>query len=202
MLTDDSDAVRKYYREACGNSDVIEFEAVRFSYEELLQLEEEVIPELSEEYDVYEYYVNVKSNKFDIGVGELKDSVQQYRIADDRYPINIYEIEALPESTSMRGGEEISNTVTTCSICFFGTYNGKKALVTCGHTNSVGRSIKYGSSKIGIVAKQNLRTFTDVDGASASYGDFSIVDISSSSVSESQYVKHQTVLYLLRERQI
>ncbi len=61
--------------------------------------------------------------------------------------------------------------------------------MTCGHTNSVGRSIKYGNTTIGSVVKQNLKTFTDVDGLVGSYGDFSIVDISGSSIAGSNYVK-------------
>lgn len=189
LLTENNDIIREYYQELCENSDVIEFKTVKYSYEELLQIEEEIIPELSEEYDIYEYYINVKSNKLDVGVSELKNDFQAYGITDEIYPVNFYEIEALPEATAMKGGEQISNTAASCSICFFGTYNGKKALVTCGHTNSVGRSIKYGSYNIGTVVKQNLRTFTDVDGTAASYGDFSIVDINDSTISGSQYVK-------------
>ncbi|MBO4980310.1 MAG: hypothetical protein J6C84_00210 [Lachnospiraceae bacterium] len=45
-------------------------------------------------------------------------------------PIVIYEMDEIPEATAMKGGEAISNgNGSPFSICFFGTYNGKDALI-------------------------------------------------------------------------
>lgn len=186
LLTDDTQENQLKYREACGNSSVLDFRVVDYSYEYLLALADDIMPEMASMYEIYEYYVNVKENTVDIGVLDLESDPQVH----SNYPITLYEMGTLPETTAMKGGEGITNSGTSlqCSICFFGTYNGKKALITCGHTNSVGRSIKYNGTVVGAVIKQNLKTYTDVDGIPSSYGDFSIVDISSSPVSGSNYV--------------
>lgn len=187
LLTDIDAETIGYYKALCNNSENIRFEQAEYSYKYLKELENNAIHDLESVTTVYESYVDVIQNECCIGV---EDEVTLYsEVINSSDPIKIYQIETKPTATAMRGGESISNTKATCSICYFGKYNGKAALVTCGHTNSVGRSIKYGNTTIGSVVKQNLKTFTDVDGLVGSYGDFSIVDISGSSIAGSNYVK-------------
>ncbi len=107
----------------------------------------------------------------------------------EELPIEIYQMEEPPTLTSMRGGEKITGDVKDGSICFFGTYNGKPAMVTHGHDNVVGTNIKYNGTAIGNVVYQNYKLVQDTDGYYVSYGDFSIVDISNSTVDESNTVK-------------
>lgn len=190
LLTDINSETVDYYKKLCNDSENVLFKEVDYSYKYLKELENEIVDNLGEATTIYESYIDVIENECCIGVeDEYLDVTPYSEIIDEAKPIKLYQIGTKPMASAMCGGEAISNTKATCSICYFGKYNGKSALVTCGHTNSVGRNVKYGNTVIGSVVKQNLKTFTDVDGVASSYGDFSIVDISGSSIASSNYVK-------------
>lgn len=193
LITKDNPEIRDYYLNACGNSDKVIFRCVENTYEELLSLEEIVVPQISQTMRVYESFVDVTNNTFCVGVDSqvrtrvVATSALESSMTD--LPVTVYQIEEIPKANAMQGGEGLKNGTSPCSICFFGTYNGKDALVTSGHANSVGSSMKYNGTTIGKVVLQNLKLFEDIDGLMASYGDFSIVDISNSSIDGSDKVK-------------
>ena len=184
QVTNDEQKTKDFYLIACNNSKYVQFELVNYSYEELQDIQENKVEELKNVYNIAEYYVDVPNNAVNIGVTSdlvLAATIDEY----DNQPVKLYFLDALPVATAMRGGEGIADG----SICFFGKYNGKNALITCGHTNAVGKDMYYNGQKVGSVIKQNLRTYTDTDGIPSSYGDFSIVDISNSPISYSSSIK-------------
>lgn len=189
LLTELTPQEKQYYISACENSSDVVFEQVNYSYEYLLDLEEEIVSRVEKNANVYEHYISVATNTVNIGVDDISEDVSWKSRTATPLPILFYEVSSLPETAAMQGGEEITNGSDSFSICFFGKYNSKDSLITCGHTNTVGKSIYYNNTVIGNVIKQNLKLYTDVDGIPASYGDFSIVDISNSSINGSGYVK-------------
>ena len=184
LVTKLSPEIENYYMSACETKDKIIFRQVPYSYEYLLNIEEKAVMETESKANVYEYYVDIKTNTINIGVDKIYD-VDSSKISS--FPIVLYKTENIPKLTAMRGGEIITS-IKSCSICFFGTYNGKASLITCGHSNPQGQSVYYNGNYVGNVVRQNLKTFIDFDGKPSSYGDFSIVDISNSPISGSNYV--------------
>lgn len=131
LVTKLSPEIENYYMSACETKDKIIFRQVPYSYEYLLSIEEKAIMETESKANVYEYYVDIKTNTINIGVDKIYD-VDSSKISS--FPIVLYKTENIPKLTAMRGGEIITS-IKSCSICFFGTYNGKASLITCGHSN-------------------------------------------------------------------
>lgn len=186
QLTDSSDEIKNKYLSYCYDFKDVVFEEVAYSYKYLNSLKSN-ISSLSRNYQLYEYYVDVYSNTLKVGVDKSDlDSITNISTYSSS-PITFVESQtAMP--TAMKGGEEISGG-SPCSIGYFGTYGGKKALLTCGHTNKKDTIIKYNGTNIGSVTYQNLKLYPDpVTKYPCSYGDFSVVNISNSTVNTSNMV--------------
>ncbi len=189
LLTDLKDA--DIYLDACNNSPYVRFEEKEYSYTYLKNLEK-TSTDLIGDYKINESYVDIKKNC--VVYGLLEDEYETYIQTKSSIDLPIQVI-LTEEATAnaMQGGEGISNDKAGMSIGFFGTYKGKKALLTCGHENPVGSNIYYNETKIGNIVYQGIRTYLDYDprtntSTPSSHGDFAIVDISQSPVSTSMNV--------------
>ncbi len=189
LLTDLKDA--DIYLDACNNSPYVRFEEKEYSYTYLKNLEK-TSTDLIGDYKINESYVDIKKNC--VVYGLLEDEYETYIQTKSSIDLPIQVI-LTEEATAnaMQGGEGISNDKAGMSIGFFGTYKGKKALLTCGHENPVGSNVYYNGTKIGNIVHQEIRTYLDYDprtntSTPSSHGDFAIVDISQSPISTSMNV--------------
>ena len=188
QLTNTTNEIKNKYLNYCNDFEDVVFEKVEYSYKYLNSLKN-TISTLSRGYKVYEYFIDVYTNKLIIGVDntdlESIENISTY----SSLPISF--VESQPATpTAMQGGEEIV-VGGRCSIGYFGTFKGKKALLTCGHDNPINTNVTYNGNNIGSVVYQNLNLYPmpfPSEGLYWSYGDFSIVDISNSSVATSNRV--------------
>lgn len=173
------------------NDNKIVVKYVDFSYEELISCE-------STADELYESGIRVVSDGVDIKENKYKISVQKEdfkkvfsmfsQTRDSRCPIVFEEGECAIATTALYGGDRIFNEDTGDykSIGISGTYNGSKAILTCGHGNEKigGNSSRYPyiknySNRIGQVVYQQANTNTSNTGVN-SLGDFAIVKVTSS----------------------
>ncbi|WP_066714951.1 hypothetical protein [Clostridium sp. Marseille-P299] len=139
QLTDTSNEIKNKYLNYCNGFEDVTFEEVDYSYKYLNSLKSE-ISTISRSFDVNEYYIDVYTNNLVIGVDssdlESIENISTY----SSLPITF--VKSQPATpTAMQGGEGIVGK-SQCSIGYFGTYNGKKTLLTCGHTNTKNTIIK------------------------------------------------------------
>ncbi|MFQ9871481.1 MAG: hypothetical protein ACLRVT_00080 [Oscillospiraceae bacterium] len=175
QLTENTPENQAKYRELCGNSDKVVFEKVTYSLNYLNSLESQA-ELLSKDFAVTGYGVKRQENKFMIAVEQQDLTAVQQRLMRQRSsaPIEIVEGEyAQTLATSLPGGTAITNEKGSgLSVCMTGYYQGSPALVTCGHGKTeVGKSMKYGGSKIGTVSIVKYQNNY--------YGDYSITKLDS-----------------------
>lgn len=199
QLTDSKD--QEIYLKACDYSPFVRFEIKDYSFEDLKSLETQAYETFH--MNIVKSYADVKENVVVLGVPQEEYKLYQKQQSKSSLPIKIIQENAekiIVENESisttnitdtlyangnlMKGGEKIYHTYnTTCSmsICFFGTYQNKPALITCGHSNPVGTNISYNGISLGNVLYQGLKKFNSIRNGvilPTSNGDFSIIDIS------------------------
>ncbi len=187
QLTENTPENQAKYRELCGNSDKVVFEKVTYSLNYLNSLES-VAEEMLEDYAVTSYGVDRKENQFAISVeaSDLEEAQLSFYRRRSSEPIVFREGAPMQTLSSiLPGGRKItSETSNGCSITVMGTYNGKDALVSCGHDLYAGNNISYNGIK---VAKIKVSNYKD-----RGYGDYSISEVTNSSYSGSSYVLAET----------
>ena len=191
QLADNSENIQNKYVLLCGDSDKIDFIEAEYSMNELLSYESYVKDMLDDGYDVIRFGVCEKENIFEIIVNVNADapvaslSVQEKDSIE--LPIKIMYQEPIISCAEMWGGDELRNEDTegTMSVGICGSYDGKNALLTCGHGNEqVGiiskryPYIAYFSSRIGQVSYQRANTSSNAQGVET-LGDFAIVTLNS-----------------------
>lgn len=176
QLTSNTEEVKQKYMEWSGNYEKIRFESVKYSYNELEEFEVRFIED-NENIQVVSHYVDVRENVVKMGISPVY-SVVPLSETGEEIPI-VFEIDnGYEETATLQGGSAIAHANgIAMSVCYFGTYNGQNALITCGHENPVGTNIYSDGVLIGSVAFQNLKLFQGINGVMSSYGDFSIVTL-------------------------
>ena len=178
LLTDVSEESKQYYRDIC-DSNCLVFQEAEYSLNYLQNLEQNVLNLINNGVKISSYGIDNKNNSYSVELSN-KDTtfLPMYaanRISTSSLPIQYSfgkNIEAC--ATSMYGGYSLTNESTngqmSAGIC--GTYNGKKALLTCGHDNENSPYIKYGSIRIGRITYTRANLSPN-NNTTASLGDFS-----------------------------
>ena len=182
------------YMDLMNDSTAVEINVVEYSLNNLIEMYNQLIPYLFENYDVAGLCIDQRANQIKISVLEndyqnlLNDTFIQNNI--DMLDIEIGEYAVA--CTNMFGGNKITNAGgIPSSIGIGGSYNGEPAILTCGHGFEVGDSIYFNGTKIGEVEVQRCNQsegHTTLD----TYGDFSIVPISNSQYVPTHRVQNAT----------
>jgi len=163
---------------------------VKYSYQDLIAYKSTANALYKSEIKVTSDGVDIKKNKYKISVQKEdlnKASLKYSKSTNTESPI-VFEEGEQAIATSLWGGDRIFNEHNNefMTIGISGTYNGSKAILTCGHSNEkFGISspsypyIKNIYNRIGQVVYQQANTGTLNYGVN-SLGDFAIVNISSS----------------------
>lgn len=180
LLVGRNKEMEEKYRDLCGNSSYIRFADAQYSLNELNSLKP-LADELMLEYGIVSHGVDVRSNRYHIGV--IEDDYDAL-LADQRIVQNLDLLsitsEKVQTSASLYGGDKITNSSgTSYSVCIGGTYNGKKAILTAGHGNSVGMSITRSGVHVGVIRYKRANEDPVATGVS-SFGDFAIVELNGS----------------------
>ena len=194
QLIDNSSEMQEKYLLLCNHSDKIIFREVEYSLNELAAYEEYATSMLKDGYDVIGFGIREKDNIFEITLNANStptSSINTYSLfgasKEAELPIKLlYQEQAVACASEIKGGdridnEEWSNCYMTVGIC--GTYNGKDALLTCGHGNEkVGiffsryPYISYNNERIGQVSYQRANIFEEADWIDT-LGDFAIITL-------------------------
>lgn len=189
QLTTISAAIKDRYIQKCGNSENISFRHAEYSLNDLLQIKAYGDESIREGNGIIGYGIDMESNQFEISMDEnilipyLSDNCSLAIYSGK--PIKIVKRPSAQSCASIWGGDLLKNEdkgdEMTAGIC--GTYNGEKALLTCGHGNEKvgfwpGRYpyIQYDGSRIGQVSYQRANTSPMEHGVNA-LGDFAIVTL-------------------------
>lgn len=191
QLVDTGSEMQNKYMELCGNNNVVRFKEVKYSMNELQSCESYALDMLQNGYDVTNYGINEKENIFEIALNsEIYDSnmfsTTNLFTTDDipKLPIKFsYEKPTVP-CISISGGcgiqPEASRDMSTAGVC--GYYNGKNALLTCGHSYEYLDYYKrypyvlFSGTQIGQISYQRSNT-NHYETGIESYGDFSIITL-------------------------
>ncbi|MCM1418955.1 MAG: S1 family peptidase [Bacteroides sp.] len=183
LITDSEDS---FYKDILINYDCVRFETVDYSYSELDELREKSVTDLltisSDPLLYCASYVDIKSNTAVVEINSSHasslNSESKKRFLTNRNPAVTYKfvdgnIEA--QSTTVIGGDYLRQTASSyrCDMTagMAGFYNGKPAIVSCGHAmeNSAKISL-HESSGIVDIGKVSYVQFTD-----NKYGDYSFI---------------------------
>ena len=192
LLVGRNKEMEEKYSDLCGNSSYIRFADAQYSLNELNGLKP-LADELMLEYGIVSHGVDVRNNRYHIGVIEDDYNIllADKRIADNLDRLSITS-ERIQTSASLYGGDKITNSSgTSYSVCIGGTYKGKKAFVTAGHGNSVGGSMKRSGLQLGVVKYQRANENPAQTGVS-SFGDFAIVEVNGSTYTPTNKVMGET----------
>ncbi len=184
QLVDDSPEIQEKYKEWCESEEKLSFNEVAYSLNDLLEYEPYVRDMVECGYDVIGYGICEKDNTFEISLDSASRSGQEINLfsmaEDDTSPVRITYEDRATACATMRGGDGITNGEGhSFSIGICGTYNGQKALLTCGHGNEIWGntlSVYYSNSEIGEVSYQRANTSSLETGVN-SLGDFAIVTL-------------------------
>ena len=171
-----------HYKELLKDyEEVIEFEIVENSYEDLYNETEAFAKELSRDYGVVSYTVDVKENKGLVNViasdyeAVMNDTGVMSAYTNRKSESNLL-IEAVDNyvvrTASLVGGTPLSNGISSMTLGGSGLYGNATAFITCGHGLSAGDRVNCGGTQIGKVAINQF--------ANNQYGDFSIITAASS----------------------
>lgn len=138
QLIDDNVEMREKYIQLCGTNDEIKFEEVKYSLNELLQYESYALEMIADGYSVVGFGVCETSNSFKIYLEDDELSyINTLNIEADESPINFTIQDCPTVCVTLWGGDSLKNedTGSTMTVGICGTYNGEKAILTCGHGN-------------------------------------------------------------------
>ena len=151
-LIDVSEENQAKYRAWAGEyAGCLRFEQAEYSYSELQNAGSAVVSELrnyNSDIHVSEWYVSEKENEIVIGVDDVSASILKGRpmlstLYD--YPVEFIVTEAPTATTNVRGGNSLYNQSSACTITAgcCGTYQGSPAVLSCGHGQKGGDTIRY-----------------------------------------------------------
>lgn len=183
-----------YYETILSNYDCVEFNTVEYSYNELYKLADRtrcsILDEMDEEIVYVSSKVNVKDNIAKVEIG-IPPSVKKTAFKTNRsntLPLAIeyttveptnstssflsdvsYDSTRASASTDLIGGDMIKSYLSTATLGYCGTHNGKNAVITAGHAFSLNTTVGNGSVNFGVVS---YNRYDD-----QKYGDFCIIDL-------------------------
>lgn len=182
-----------YYEEILSNYDCVEFNTVEYSYNELYQLADKTRCSILEDMNDIVYMsskVDVKDNIAKVEIGVLP-SVKKTIYKSNRnstLPIDVEYVYVDPaeskhyflsganfdntlsnSSYDLIGGDMVKSYLSTATLGYCGSHNGKKAIITAGHAFSLNTTVGNNSGNFGVV---NYSRYEDDN-----YGDFCIIDL-------------------------
>ena len=190
QLTDTSKESITPYLEALGDlSDAAQFKQVKYSESFLNKRMEELVRVLSAHgIKLSQYCVQIEYNRILLysaqgDLPQIEEKIREMKLTD-MTAVVMMDSSSLPaEPTAvMRGGDylvRVSGSVPL-SLGFCGTYNGQKAIVTCGHAfSSVGQNVKRNGAN-NAFGVSVYRRYPAPGGTTA--GDFAIVNVTNADV--------------------
>jgi hypothetical protein len=165
--------------------EVIDFEEVVYSLNELNDLLVSTVDDVSREFAITGYYVNTFNNRITINIESASyekatasiDKYRNPRLATNKDVPLSFEIGVVTDPSAYHTGGQgyyYHGSDGGRTLGFTGWYNGQRAYLSCGHssTSKVGNTAKYGSTTVGTVA--------DKQWSNNGNGDWSIVYLNSS----------------------
>lgn len=147
-LTDDSSERQQFYLNLVDHPDVIRFETVDYSYNDLYSLSLDIADSIAP--SVSSISVDILSNEVVVGAPSDNLSIIPSAISELEVPVKFVEEDQSSVSAEVLGGGKItygSSSYGTVTIC--GTSKGSDAVLTAGHCVTEGTSYKYGGSVLG-----------------------------------------------------
>lgn len=155
-LTDDSSDRQQFYLNLVDNPNVIRFETVDYSYNDLYSLSLDIADSVTA--SVSSISVDIPSNEIVVGAPSDTLSTIPNTISELEAPIKFVKEDQSSTSSDVLGGGKITygNSMGTVTIC--GTSKGSNAVLTAGHCVTEGTSYKYGGSVLGTGAYRCYET--------------------------------------------
>lgn len=180
-LTDNTSDAQTYYRSLVSNPDVIVFEHVDDSYNELYNTMMNVVTDNVD--DISSAAVNVCDNVVEIGMPVDYNGEKAKQIATKACEKNIVVVDEEKAScaTKLVGGQRISRTGSNGTMTICGTWNGKSAILTAGHCVVTGVTYRHLSNSgtelgTGAYRKYNSNQFYDY-GVITLSGDYTLSNL-------------------------
>lgn len=194
QLTSLTDALRSDYEQRCQSTDML-FRQVPYSLNDLNEYESYAAGYL-ENGTLASCGVDVKDNTFEISLSSASPTpfgrLGTTAVAAG-FPVKIeYQEPIKAAASTLWGGDRLTNEsskqITSLGIC--GTYNGQRALLTCGHSNEkIGQFpyLQYFGQRIGQIVFQRANTVLNAEGVNA-LGDFAICSITNPNLLSSNVI--------------
>ena len=185
QLVNPSEDDVEIYEGLTEKSNSVVFVEAKYTLTELEQYEEIALL-LSDEYDIISFGIDIRRNRVMLTVTEedYDELVQDELVKQncDAFYIEIGKY-AVPCATSLYGGDRISKSSSSMSssymsVCIGGTFNGKAAVLTAGHSNEGSPNYYRNGTLVGSVVYQRCNTTLGNTGTS-SLGDFAIIQLNS-----------------------
>lgn len=148
-LTDCSDDVQEQYDHFFSDPSIVVYKEAEYSYNELKEIENILLESYR---DTCEIGISQKENVVKVGI--IYDTTQICSEVDPELPVVFYQQNRV-KTAALQGGDYILNKNNgysfTLGMC--GTYNGKNAILLCGHGMKVGDKITYDGKEIATVVK-------------------------------------------------
>ena len=200
-LTEDNDEIRNKYLSESGSPESIQFVIKGFNLNYLNNLADQVRNIEGE--DILTVAVIQKSNSVDVGtnkdVNQVKNDIlsalpvtfnNTLLTLPEDIPLNVtyqnletsiqrddntYQVQPYAIPTLM-GGLAFSSNQHGFTLGICGKYNGNSAILTCGHSQQVGKSVTVNGSVIGSIVKVNW--------SSSGYYDYAIIQLNSNAAAK------------------
>ena len=159
-LTCDDEYIMEKYETLLREFDCVVYKKVEYSYNYLCDLANETNVQLREAYPVTKVYVDVINNCACIEIADGKEAEvdAQYRQMRNHSDHVVFKpgAYAQPQTLRLFGGSEINNRSCWFTLGFWGKYQGRLAIITCGHDLMWKDRIYYDSDFLGIVKYQKF----------------------------------------------
>lgn len=146
-LTDNSSDCQQFYLNLVDNPDVIRFETVDYSYNDLYSLSLDIADSITS--SVSSISVDIPSNEIIIGAPSDDLSAIPNTISETDAPIKFVEEDQSSVSAEVLGGGKLTNESGYGTVTICGTSKGSNAVLTAGHCVTEGTSYKYNGSTLG-----------------------------------------------------
>ena len=152
-LTDDLPGTKSVYMNLVSNPDILRFELVQNSYNDLYNLSLQIAENMDE--DISSVSVNIYENAVEIGVPadngkfeQTKNKIgKKLKFKQSENIIFVREEKSCPSATELIGGQNISwekaGESYNGTIGIGGTWNGKPAVLTAGHCVVTGAKYRH-----------------------------------------------------------
>ena len=204
-LVNPTEEMKEDYLERCKLDTCVTFREVENSLDDLEAVRAQANQLQNQGFDVVSTGIDVKNNELVVGLNQEKHLLpkavpgagsnfigidlfsvltgdqQKAQLALNDLPVRVEMTEPAEACASrVRGGHRLTSRGDfSCGAA--GTYNGKPAIITCGHGNELWPPVYYSGTKIGDVVKYQVNY--DPDSVGRDYlGDFAIVQTNSSAI--------------------